>query len=408
QLGGTSSEIGFSIAFDQEGNVYTTGLFQGSGDFDPGAGAFILSAVGGNDVFISKLDSAGNFLWAKAMGSTSDDRATSIATDPSGNVYTTGYFEGTMDFDPGAGTFNLTAGLDDAFISKLDSSGNFIWVKQIGSTSLDGGRAITIDAWGNIYTAGEFEGTVDFDPGTGTYNLIAYSLAYDAFILKLDSAGNFVWAKQLGGTSVDVINAIAVDGPGNVYTTGVFFGTSDFDPGASTFNLTPSGGEDLFISKLDSAGNFVWAGQIGGSSNDIGASLILDSADNIYVAGYFLGICDFDPAPGIFNLTSAGDYDFFTVKMSQEVFTGGNENDFSASVSTFPNPSGGQVNLSFGHSLNHATILLFNTTGQKVMEKENVSGNQFDLDFSSLPDGIYFIKMVGDDKIAGVKKIIKQ
>src|ERR1035437_9575750 len=140
---------------------------------------------------ITLNSNAQNFLWAKSMGGTGNDIGYSIALDASGNVYTTGYFYGTVDFDPGAGTFNLTsAGNYALFISKLDASGNFVWAKQIGGTSSGAlGQFISLDASGNIYTTGCFFGTVDFDPGAGTSNLTSSS-TNDIFVSKLDASGN--------------------------------------------------------------------------------------------------------------------------------------------------------------------------------------------------------------------------
>jgi hypothetical protein len=124
-MGGSSSaDVGYGIFANASGTVYTTGSFQGTGiDFDPGVGVFNLDSAGDEDIFISKLDSGGNFVWAKSMGGTSLDRGYDIFVDSSGAVYTTGYFLGTADFDPGTGPleiFNLTStGSSDIFISKL-------------------------------------------------------------------------------------------------------------------------------------------------------------------------------------------------------------------------------------------------------------------------------------------------
>ena len=189
------------------------------------------------------------------FGSTDEDKGYSVAVDSSGNIYTTGIFSGTVDFDPGVGTANLTsAGSWEVFVSKLNSAGELVWVKKFGSTAADQGRAIAVDTLGNVYTTGSFSGTVDFDPGAGTSNLFSGQDA--VFVLKLNSAGEFVWAKQFNEswTSVAYGYSIAVDSLGNVYTTGIFRGTVDFDPGAGASNLTSAGATgnvDAFVSKLD-------------------------------------------------------------------------------------------------------------------------------------------------------------
>src|SRR5215831_10964256 len=156
-----------------------------------------------------------NFKWAKQMvgavcGGGYSSR--SVTTDKAGNVYTTGYFNGTVDFDPGPGTFNLTAGgIPDMFISKLDAAGNFIWARQMGGhDSLDMvlGVSIALDSSGNIYTTGVFGGIVDFDPGQCIYTLsTAYRIPDEGnpmacFVSKIDTAGKFVWAKKLGDGNV--------------------------------------------------------------------------------------------------------------------------------------------------------------------------------------------------------------
>jgi len=270
QMRGAGNDVGNSIEVDASGNVYTTGYFQSTVDFDPGATTYTFTSAGGQDIFISKLDALGNFVWAKQIGDIGTDTGNSIAIDVSGNVYTTGAFVATVDFDPGATTYMLSsAGSFDIFISKLDPSGNFVWAGKMGTTVSDIGQTITLDAAGNVYTTGYFSnGTVvDFDLGAGVYNLTSAG-GQDIFISKLDASGNFVWAKQMGGTLNDVGNDITLDAAGNVYTTGYFSGTADFDPSAGLYNLTSAGSQDIFISKLDASGNFVWAKQMGSTSND--------------------------------------------------------------------------------------------------------------------------------------------
>lgn len=193
---------------------------------------------------------AQTFEWAKSFGGGDFDQGNSITVDAAGNVYTTGYFQDTVDFDPGAGSANLTsAGSGDAFVQKLDAAGNFLWAKAFGGSADDIVASITVDAVGNVYTTGYFQGTVDFDPGAGTDTLTSAGRG-DVFVQKLDAAGNFLWAKALGGSGSDEGSSITVDAAGNVYTTGNFEGTADFDPGAGSATFTSAGGWDVFIQKM--------------------------------------------------------------------------------------------------------------------------------------------------------------
>lgn len=316
-MGGTSLDNGLSIAIDASGNVYTTGYFQGTADFDPGAGVSNLTSLGSTDIFISKVNAAGNFVWAKQIGGANSDIGRSIKVDASGNVYTTGHFSGSVDFNPGAGTFSLTSfGSNDVFVSKLDASGNFVWAKQMGGINNDQGYSIALDASSNVYTTGAFEGTADFDPSAGVSNSISAG-SFDIFISKLDVNGNFVWAKSMGSTSDDFGLCITIDAPGNVLTSGYFKATADFDPSAATYTLTSVNARDIFISKLNAAGNFVWAKQIGGSGDQTANGLVTDASGNVYATGSFAGATDFDPSAGVFSLNNIGADDIFICALNQ-------------------------------------------------------------------------------------------
>ncbi len=319
-IGGTSVDSGNDIAVDMMGNICITGVFRRTVDFDPGVGIFNLSsAAGDDDIFVSKLDALGNFIWAKRIGGTSSDNATSIAIDALNNIYTTGDFSGTVDFDPSlTNTFNLiSSGSDDIFISKLDASGNFVWAKRIGGTSNNSAFAITLDASNNVYTTGYFRDTADFNPGVGVFNLTSIANSYDIFVSKLDVSGNFVWAKSMGGINLESGFGITTDALGNVYTTGYFADIVDFDPNTGVFNLVPTGGiaNDIFVSKLDASGNFVWAKNMGGVNNDHGQSIVVDVYNNVYITGAFRATADFDPNAGVFNLTSPNWHDVFISKL---------------------------------------------------------------------------------------------
>ena len=402
-IGGADQDNGYSIALDGSGNVYTTGYFFGTSDFDPGAGVFNLTSAGSGDIFVSKLDASGNFVWANAMGGPNYDYGYSIAIDGSGNVYTTGDFDGTADFDPGAGVFNLTsAGYYDIFISKLDASGNFVWANAMGGADSDYGYSIALDGSGNVYTTGEFSGTADFDPGAGVFNLTSAGYG-DIYISKLDASGNFVWAKAMGGAYFDRGYSIALDGSGNVYTTGFFEGTVDFDPGAGVFNLTSAGYGDIFISKLDASGNFVWANAMGGADTDCGSSIALDGSGNVYTTGIFEGTVDFDPAAGVANLTSAGNYDIFVAKYFQTAI-GINNNEYSKNLfSIYPNPSTGKFNIAFSNQQQITSVEIYNLLGESVFQQQNTN----EIDLSSAAKGIYFVKVYAGEKIYTEKIIVE-
>jgi hypothetical protein len=306
-MGGPIVDFANKVTTDPSGNVLICGAFQSGGaDFDPGPGTYTLPSNGSNEIHVTKLDASGNLIWAQSIGSTGDDQAYDIATDVNGNILVTGYFNGTVDFDPGAGVFNLTsAGSNDIFILKLTSAGVFVWAAGFGNTSSDYGNEVICDASGNVYSTGRYGSVVDFDPGPGVSSLTSAGLS-DIYILKLTSAGSLVWVKSMGGGSGDEGKGIALDASGNIHTTGYFSGVADFDPGASTYTLSSSGSNDIFVSKLDNSGNFIWAVNMGGNSSDVGESVKVDASGNVFSGGIILGAGDFDPGAGTFSLTPSG------------------------------------------------------------------------------------------------------
>lgn len=314
---------GAKVIKDKSGNVLTAGYFEGVGDFDPGPGVYNLTSVISSgttrNLFISKLDANGNFVWAKSIANTNYAGITSFVADDNGNVYLTGYFVGSADFDPGPAVYNMVSyDYKDNFILKLNADGNFVWAKQIGgvgnSTSL---LPLTLGK-SSIYLAGSFTGTFDVDPGPGIVNFTA-SVFFDIFIEKLDTAGNFISAKHIEGNPQITAQTILLDSLENMYVTGQFLGTTDFDPGPAVYNLNSNAGgtaAGMFMLKLDSAYDFMWAGTI---EIHLGAITTIDKGGNLYLTGMTIGTSDFDPGPNVYNLTSSGgSYDIFMSRINPD------------------------------------------------------------------------------------------
>ena len=303
---GNVESIQRGVVVDIAGNSYFTGVFFGTVDFDPGPAVVSLTPVPyGCNVYIAKYDASGNFLWVKNIPIAASYGNNSIGIDNNNNLFITGFYSGSSDFDPGAGVYTVTsAGGNDMYLAKYDTNGNFIWAKSIGSTGDDRGNEVLTDAANNVYVAGDFSGAVDFDPGPATAILTSAGVA-DMFIAKYDANGNYVWVKQLGGAASDDIRDIAIDGGGNIVVTGYFNGSADFDPTASVYNLISSGSNDIFISKYDPAGNFIWAKGIGSTGSDISTALTVNSTGDLFLTGIFSGTVDFDAGVGSTLLTAA-------------------------------------------------------------------------------------------------------
>jgi len=281
---------------DALGNCYVSGYFYDNAVF----GADTLYGAGDYDCYIAKLDTNGNWLWARRAGGSDYDAALSLEVDTNSNCYITGWFSGTAAF----GSTNLTsAGGWDIFTAKLDPDGNWLWAVSAGGASDSGGLGIQTDSFGNCYITGTFLGSISI----GTELLVSNG-NNDIFIAKLDTNGNWLWAKRAGGTGNEVSSGIAVDQAGSCFVTGYFNGTASF----GTTDLTSSGNYDIFAVKLDANGNWLWAKRAGGVSNDYANAIALD-ANNccVYLTGSFYGSAQF----GTKALTSSGESDIFVARL---------------------------------------------------------------------------------------------
>jgi hypothetical protein len=306
--------------FDASGNVlWSISLALGATSItaDSAGNAYILYFQYGTN-YIAKLNGAdGSFAWSKSYylgaGNTSQN---DIAVDGSGNVYATGSYQGKQDFDPGAGTFYLTSPkikggyAVNAYVLELNNSGGFVWAGSMGTDTGTNGYGVATDGLGNVYLRGNFgSGTTvnDFNPGPG----VAPLSNAPTYVVKLDSHHAFQWADSIAAFSYQY-QAFVVDGTGSVYLSNIFQGTVDFDPGPGQANLTSrySYPHDIFVLKLDTAGNFAWVTDVkpdSAASDDFIHTwgLAVDPAGNVYTSGNFIGTYDFDPA-GTANLTSHG------------------------------------------------------------------------------------------------------
>lgn len=315
-IGGSNPDDAKSIACDSQNNIVLTGVFTGICDFDPSASTYTLDGGTNGNSFVCKLNSSGNFLWAKQFTS-SNSLGTSVCVDANDNVFSTGWFSYMADFDPGPSTYTLSTSVSwygGAYISKLNSNGDFLWASAYSST-VEGcfGKGIIVDQAGNVYATGYYSGPVDFDPSTNISNLLG-SPYRQTYITKLDNSGNFSWARSLN-TSLNhnEPNSICVNSTGDVLVTGYFNGITDFDPSASTFTLNPVTGSSSFVIKLNALGNFSFAFKV--ADDCMSNSIHHDSFNHIYTTGHFSSTQDFDPSNSISMLTLGGSIDCFIQKM---------------------------------------------------------------------------------------------
>ena len=338
RVGSSASDVSRAIAYDGSSNVYVTGRLSGTTvDFDPGAGTATLSSAGGQDIFLAKYSAAaGAYGFAIRMGAGNDDSGEGVAVDGSGNAYVTGRFQNTADFDPGAGTANLvSAGNDDIFLASYTSAGAYRWAFRVGSSNGDEARNVVYSPAANVLAVtGYFTGSnVDFNPAAGT-NSLSSNGGDDTFLARYSTAGAYMWAFRVGSAAGNERGeGIAVDAPGNIYLSGRLNGTADFDPSAGTANLTPVGGEDLYLAEYGGAsGAYQFAFRVGGAGTDRAAGVAVDASSNMFITGRFNGTTiDFDPTAATVTLTSSSD-DVFLAKYNTAIFLPITLVDFAAEL----------------------------------------------------------------------------
>ncbi len=309
-----SAGVAHAVYTDSSDAIYVTGECYTSSDFDPGPDTFILPAPGAEAAFLAKFDSDGNFLWAKSFGGASCIPS-AMEIDDANNVYISGTFSGSgVDFSFGGPSVTMTSSGLRGFVVKVDSDGNLIWNHVIGGFQT-WCYDIALDENANVYLTGLLNGTADMDVGPSVHNVSAND---DAFVLKMDSSASFIWLTHFNDYCCSNMSgdALDVDQDGNVILIGAWNATNDFDNGPGVFLMEAEGtliySYDAYIVKLDSNGDFVWAGSMGNEVEDEARDVKVDTAGNIYTMIYTgtwsVDYADADPGPDTFQMQYPAKY----------------------------------------------------------------------------------------------------
>ncbi len=306
--GSLYNDESYDVEVDAAGNIYTTGYTTAQSTFGP---TTTVQTNGFSDVYVSKSSSSGSFTWVKTFGGAQADRGYDIELDAAGNIYVTGYFQGTADFD---GITLTSVGSQDIFVAKLDNNGNVLWVVSEGGNEGDTGYGITVDNQGNVIATGQFKGTATIGPNsfTSAINPNTNQPEYDIFISKYDANGNDLWSIQGSAKYDDRGLALKTDGNDNILVTGQFSDTLTIAGNTHNNTIHNAG----MVLKLDPNGNEIWFKRMGAIQTLV-YDLEIDSQDNVYITGDFQGqlmILNNSGPPSFLN----GNYQYriFLIKMN--------------------------------------------------------------------------------------------
>lgn len=322
QLSTTQSSDVFSIVLDSSNNLFALGAATGITKLITENDTIVVKPDINNSVFfVAKFDTSGNLKWIKNFATLTPYFVRSLDIDKNSNIYISGKLYDTLDCDPGEDTFKLfNKSFNDAFIIKLDSSGNFLWANQIyisnpSSFSSFDNSSIEVEPNGNVYFYATYQETI--------IDTVNHSGSTEGHIYfsKIDSDGNTLWVNifsSISNSGYSMGQSIVTDNNGNLYVAGILIGTLDFDPGDGITNLTSISGNDVFVSKYDTAGKFIWAKQFGNSQAQPGVFITNDKTGDIYLTGIFTNTADFDPGSNVYNITAKGFNDIYIEKINKE------------------------------------------------------------------------------------------
>lgn len=399
------------LAIDVNDDVAVMGRYlSNNSDFNPGPATFLMSPKGSGDIFISKFNDMGTFLWAWSFGGADFEFPKKILFQGS-HIYFSGTFIGNVDFDPGNGNTNTVAsGNDDIFVCKITNSGAFVWVKTIGSNSASAVSEILYDMKAdkdeNVYLGGSFANELDFDPGNGTHTLKPSKVS-NGFLLKLDKDGNFKWvAPYVDNSNGTRVTQIYIYSKDTIYVGGFFVNDVDLDPtqGQRVLQGGPFGGFVSIISdKMQFKGGFIFG------RNIVLAGIHPAKNGEILLTGHFGFSFDADIDTGELIVKSLGDDDGFVFRyiLQKEQSSTGLNHYKIGNVSLYPNPTNGGVTVTIPEKYDDGVIRIWNSAGSNCFEQKLTGEREIFVEIPPSP-GLYVVEVIMDSNCRSISKVMRQ
>jgi hypothetical protein len=393
--GGAGDDFADDVAVDANGNIYLCGEYF-SQTLVIGSDTLQNSSFGYSDLFVVKLDSSGNILWARGSGGDRNERGFDIVCDTAGNAYLAGLMVSPFIFFGNDTLINAGLRTSDICLLKYDPNGNPLWGRRAGGSMPDDGYAVRIDAAGNIFMAGPFMSTV-FPFGTDT---VSCAGSVDIWVLKYDPSGNPLWIRSAGGPDNDFGYNMTIDGAGNVYAVGTFTSAS-ITFGTTVLTNASAGTADVFMVKYDSNGNVLWATSAGGPGVEFIYDVAADAAGQLFVTGSFSSS---SLMMGASSLANAGGTDVLVAAMGSAV--GLEEHGDQMTTRLWPNPVTTRAVLQFSREVRNATITVVDQTGREVKVQKQVSGRAVELVCERLSGGMYVVRLTEGKTLLATRKMV--
>lgn len=396
------------IAVDAQGTPFISGSFShSSSDNDSTAvfGSTTLTSRGDHDIFIAKYSSAGDLNWVKQIGGNGRDLVGLSNADSAGNLCFIGNYGESTSFEG----FTLTPQGVGAhrFLAKVNSNGELLFAKDISTQTGNWDEnfwSFSIDRQNNYYIAGDFSTPITFGSTVLTPNI---GLLEEIFVAKLDADGNYLWARQAGGIERDWAGSIIVDSLGNQYLTGTYRMQATF--GSTT--LSSTAGDGLYLTKIDTNGNFKWTIKADGGHANYGICLALGKNSDIYLGGQFRFNCQFEGS----QVAISSDFgNSFVAKYREDGTEGDNINETKKaelSLNNYPNPFNPVTSINYElQSGNYTKLTVYNSKGELVKTLldgvQAVGKYSVNFDGAGLNSGVYFYKLTTPEKSITQKMLL--
>ena len=406
QAGGIERNRSTEIGIDSLGHSYISGFFTGTATFGAGeANETTLNAAGSSDLFVARYDANGALVWVRQAGGEGFASGQGIAVDRSGNSYVTGWLGSSTTFGSGeSNETTISTESIDIFLAKYDPDGTFLWVTQSNGNSNVSASRVALDAAGNSYVAGTFEGSATLGSGEANETVLSPAGFSDIFIAKYDNEGLLVWAKPAGGRQYDISYGLAVDASGNSYLTGAFQGAATLGRGeANQAILLSAGNSDILVASFNSDGMLLDASRAGGLRYDAGGGIAIGPMGEVYLTGRFHESVIFGEAEASETmLNSNGITDIFLAKYGAAFPTNAKDaslpTDHFKLEQNYPNPFNPQTKIQF--ALPRATsvrLVIYDLAGRLLEilldEVKPAGWHEVVFDAGSLPSGVYFYRL---------------